>query len=165
MACILISEQANVILGLESGEVFTQRNVGNQVSRPPVAQAPVLAETGTQLFLSFHPYDPPQATHTDLNVMACLEYAVTELKVGFVLGPCVFWVVLWLLSSPHNPPPLCSCSQVKIIICCGHYGCGECPHGVVLSVLFFYNCVCTSVGAVKAALKLPSKTQGLVNCW
>ena len=56
--------QANVILGLESGEVFTQRNVGNQ------------------------------ASHTDLNVMSCLEYAVKELKV-------------------------------KIIICCGHYGCGK----------------------------------------
>eukprot|EP00955_Chlamydomonas_euryale_P083176 363807-Chlamydomonas_euryale.AAC.6 len=50
--------------------------------------------------------------HTDMNVMACLEYAVTALKV-------------------------------KVIICCGHYGCG----------------------AVKGALSLPSKTQGLVNCW
>mmetsp|Transcript_26981 Transcript_26981/g.58994 ORF Transcript_26981/g.58994 Transcript_26981/m.58994 type:complete len:341 (+) Transcript_26981:274-1296(+) len=73
---------ANVILGLDPGEVFVQRNVGNQ------------------------------ATHTDLNVMSCLEYAVKELKV-------------------------------KVVICCGHYGCG----------------------AVKAALQLPSKTQGLVNCW
>ncbi|KAG1670190.1 hypothetical protein FOA52_014966 [Chlamydomonas sp. UWO 241] len=73
---------ANVIMGLASGELFTQRNVGNQ------------------------------ATHTDMNVMSCLEYAVTELKV-------------------------------KVIIVCGHYGCG----------------------AVKAALSLPSKTTGLVNCW
>lgn len=73
---------ANVIVGLEPGEVFVQRNVGNQ------------------------------AMHTDMNVMSCLEYAVTSLKV-------------------------------KVIICCGHYGCG----------------------AVKGALTMPSKTPGLVNCW
>ncbi|EFJ47914.1 hypothetical protein VOLCADRAFT_120938 [Volvox carteri f. nagariensis] len=73
---------ANAILGLEPGEVFVQRNVGNQ------------------------------ATHTDLNCMSCLEYAVKELKV-------------------------------RNIILCGHYGCG----------------------AVKAALKMPSKTHNLVNCW
>ncbi|GLC39264.1 hypothetical protein PLESTB_001649800 [Pleodorina starrii] len=73
---------ANAILGLEPGEVFVQRNVGNQ------------------------------ATHTDLNCMSCLEYSVKELKV-------------------------------RNIILCGHYGCG----------------------AVKAALKMPSKTHNLVNCW
>ncbi|KAG2438275.1 hypothetical protein HYH02_010973 [Chlamydomonas schloesseri] len=73
---------ANQILGLQPGEVFVQRNVGNQ------------------------------ATHTDLNCMSCLEYSVKEL-------------------------------QVKNVIVCGHYGCG----------------------AVKAALKLPSKTTNLVNCW
>ncbi|KAG2424503.1 hypothetical protein HYH02_015173 [Chlamydomonas schloesseri] len=73
---------ANAILGLAPGEVFVQRNVGNQ------------------------------ATHTDLNCMSCLEYAVKELKV-------------------------------RNVIVCGHYGCG----------------------AVKAALKMPSKTQNLVNCW
>ncbi|PNW74408.1 hypothetical protein CHLRE_13g607350v5 [Chlamydomonas reinhardtii] len=73
---------ANAILGLAPGEVFVQRNVGNQ------------------------------ATHTDLNCMSCLEYAVKELKV-------------------------------RNVIVCGHYGCG----------------------AVKAAIKMPSKTQNLVNCW
>lgn len=73
---------ANVILGLEPGEVFVQRNVGNQ------------------------------AMHVDLNCMACLEYAVTALKV-------------------------------KVIIVCGHYGCG----------------------AVNGALRMPSKTSSLVNCW
>lgn len=40
-----------MIMGLAPGEVFTQRNVGNQ------------------------------ATHSDMNAMSCLEYAVTELKV------------------------------------------------------------------------------------
>lgn len=43
--------QANQILGLAPGEIFVQRNVGNQ------------------------------AMHTDLNLMACLEYAVKSLKV------------------------------------------------------------------------------------
>ncbi|KAG1674448.1 hypothetical protein FOA52_003053 [Chlamydomonas sp. UWO 241] len=73
---------ANVIAGLAPGEVFVQRNVGNQ------------------------------AMHTDMNTMSCIEYAVTALRV-------------------------------KTIITCGHYGCG----------------------AVKGALSMPSKTQGLVNCW
>ncbi|KAI8466903.1 MAG: carbonic anhydrase [Monoraphidium minutum] len=73
---------ANQILGLAPGEIFVQRNVGNQ------------------------------ALHTDLNVMSCLEYAVKSLKV-------------------------------KTVIVCGHYGCG----------------------AVRAALELPSRTAGLVNCW
>jgi hypothetical protein len=43
--------QANQILGMAPGEIFVQRNVGNQ------------------------------AMHTDLNLMACLEYAVKSLKV------------------------------------------------------------------------------------
>ncbi len=49
------TRRANVILGLEPGEVFVQRNVGNQ------------------------------ATHVDLNTMSCLEYAVKELKVRRVM--------------------------------------------------------------------------------
>lgn len=73
---------ANQILGLAPGEIFVQRNVGNQ------------------------------ALHTDMNLMSCLEYAVKSLKV-------------------------------KTIMVCGHYNCG----------------------AVKAALELPSRTPGLVNCW
>ncbi|GBF97427.1 carbonic anhydrase [Raphidocelis subcapitata] len=73
---------ANQIMGLSPGEVFVQRNVGNQ------------------------------AGHTDMNLMACLEYAVKTLKV-------------------------------KTVIVCGHYNCG----------------------AVRAALELPSRTPGLVNCW
>lgn len=44
--------QANQIMGLAPGEVFVQRNVGNQ------------------------------CLHHDMNVMACLEYAVKALKVG-----------------------------------------------------------------------------------
>lgn len=44
--------QANQILGMAPGEVFVQRNVGNQ------------------------------ALHTDMNVMSCLERAVKTLKVG-----------------------------------------------------------------------------------
>ncbi len=48
----MTSSQANQILGLQPGEVFVQRNVGNQ------------------------------AAHTDLNCMSCLEYSVKELKVA-----------------------------------------------------------------------------------
>ncbi|KAI8470378.1 MAG: carbonic anhydrase [Monoraphidium minutum] len=73
---------ANQILGMAPGEIFVQRNVGNQ------------------------------AMHTDMNVMSCLEFAVRSLKV-------------------------------KTVIVCGHYNCG----------------------AVRAALELPSRTPGLVNCW
>eukprot|EP00798_Chlamydomonas_sp_ICE-L_P004957 gene4957-34736_t len=73
---------ANVLAGLAPGEVFTQRNVGNQ------------------------------AMHTDLNCQTCIEYGVSVLKV-------------------------------KTVVVCGHYNCG----------------------AVAAALKMPSKTPGLVNCW
>ncbi|GBG00254.1 carbonic anhydrase [Raphidocelis subcapitata] len=73
---------ANQIMGLAPGEVFVQRNVGNQ------------------------------AGHTDMNVMACIEYAVKSLGV-------------------------------KTILVCGHYNCG----------------------AVRAALTMPARTPGVVNCW
>lgn len=73
---------ANTIIGLDPGEVFVQRNVGNQ------------------------------ASHRDMNCQSCIEFSVNALGV-------------------------------KSIIVCGHYKCG----------------------AVKAALTLPSKTPGLVNCW
>lgn len=46
---------ANELLGMGPGEVFVQRNVGNL------------------------------ATHKDMNVMSCLEYAVTALKVKHVI--------------------------------------------------------------------------------
>lgn len=69
---------ANQIVGLAPGEVFVQRNVGNQ------------------------------AHHSDLNCMACLEYAVTALGV-------------------------------KHIIVSGHYNCG----------------------AVRAAMVMPQKTEGV----
>lgn len=51
--------QANQILGLAPGEIFVQRNVGNQ------------------------------AMHTDMNLMACLEFAVKSLKVCFGVAPPV----------------------------------------------------------------------------
>ncbi|KAL4443315.1 hypothetical protein ABPG75_011052 [Micractinium tetrahymenae] len=73
---------ANELIGLAPGEVFVQRNVGNL------------------------------ATHKDMNVMSCIEYAVNVLKV-------------------------------KHIIVCGHYGCP----------------------AVRAALTLPRKSDGLFSLW
>lgn len=69
---------ANQIVDLQPGEVFVQRNVGNQVH------------------------------HSDLNCMACLEYAVNAL-------------------------------HVKHIVVSGHYNCG----------------------AVRAALIMPQKTEGV----
>jgi hypothetical protein len=52
---LFAAAQANQILGLAPGEIFVQRNVGNQ------------------------------AMHTDLNLMACLEYAVKSLKVRWAV--------------------------------------------------------------------------------
>ncbi len=43
-------------MGLSPGTIFVQRNVGNQ------------------------------ASHTDMNCMSCLEYAVSALKVGAPMG-------------------------------------------------------------------------------
>ena len=60
-------QQANQIVGLQPGEVFVQRNVGNQ------------------------------AMHTDMNLMACLEYAVKALKVSCV--GCFFWLCVWLVCA------------------------------------------------------------------
>ena len=51
----MLCAQANQILDLRPGEVFVQRNVGNL------------------------------ATHKDMNCMACLEYAVDNLKVKHVM--------------------------------------------------------------------------------
>lgn len=55
--------QANQILGLAPGEIFVQRNVGNQ------------------------------ASHTDMNCMSCMEYAVSALKVGGRAGQAA-WLAL-----------------------------------------------------------------------
>ncbi|KAG2500833.1 hypothetical protein HYH03_001595 [Edaphochlamys debaryana] len=67
---------ANQILGLAPGEVFVQRNVGNQ------------------------------ATHTDLNCMSCLEYAVKELKVKNVIvcGHYGCGAVKGALTLPYTAP-------------------------------------------------------------
>eukprot|EP00882_Tetradesmus_deserticola_P017543 GHRQ01018794.1.p1 GENE.GHRQ01018794.1~~GHRQ01018794.1.p1 ORF type:complete len:296 (+),score=68.33 GHRQ01018794.1:120-890(+) len=72
---------ANQILGLAPGEIFVQRNVGNQ------------------------------AMHTDLNLMACLEYAVKSLKVKTVIlcGHYNCGAVKAALQLPHTTPSLVNC--------------------------------------------------------
>ena len=73
-----LAVQANVIVGLQPGEIFVQRNVGNQ------------------------------ALHTDMNCMACLEYAVKELKVKvvFVVGHYGCGAVNAGLNLPSKAPGL-----------------------------------------------------------
>ncbi|MEW5310565.1 MAG: hypothetical protein WDW38_002351 [Sanguina aurantia] len=72
---------ANIIMGLDAGEVFTQRNVGNQ------------------------------ACHTDLNCMSCLEYAVKVLKVKqiIVCGHYGCGAVKASLSMPSGTQGLVNC--------------------------------------------------------
>ncbi|MEW5310487.1 MAG: hypothetical protein WDW38_002282 [Sanguina aurantia] len=72
---------ANIILGLEAGEVFTQRNVGNQ------------------------------ACHSDLNCMSCLEYAVKVLKVTHIIvcGHYSCGAVRAALTMPSGAQGLVNC--------------------------------------------------------
>lgn len=72
---------ANQILGLAPGEIFVQRNVGNQ------------------------------AMHTDMNLMSCLEYAVNVLKVKTVIlcGHYGCGAVRAALELPHATPGLVNC--------------------------------------------------------
>lgn len=72
---------ANQILGLAPGEIFVQRNVGNL------------------------------ALHTDMNLMACLEYAVKSLKVKTVLlcGHYHCGAVKAALQLPSCTPGLVNC--------------------------------------------------------
>lgn len=69
---------ANELLGMGPGEVFVQRNVGNL------------------------------ATHKDMNVMSCLEYAVSALKVKHVIvcGHYGCGAVRAALSLPNKTPGL-----------------------------------------------------------
>lgn len=72
---------ANQILGLAPGEIFVQRNVGNQ------------------------------AMHTDMNLMSCLEYAVKSLKVKTIIlcGHYNCGAVKAALQLPHTTPGLVNC--------------------------------------------------------
>lgn len=72
---------ANQILGMAPGEVFVQRNVGNQ------------------------------ALHTDLNSMSCLEYAVRTLKVKTIIvcGHYGCGAVRAALELPTSAPGLVNC--------------------------------------------------------
>ena len=69
---------ANELMGMGPGEVFVQRNVGNL------------------------------ATHKDMNVMSCLEYAVTALKVKHIIvcGHYNCGAVKAALTLPTKTPGL-----------------------------------------------------------
>ncbi|KDD76681.1 hypothetical protein H632_c140p2 [Helicosporidium sp. ATCC 50920] len=69
---------ANQLMGLGPGEVFVQRNVGNIV------------------------------THHDMNVMSCIEYAVSVLKVRHIIvcGHHNCGAVKAALEMPHTTPSL-----------------------------------------------------------
>ncbi|KAF8057869.1 can [Scenedesmus sp. PABB004] len=72
---------ANQILDMSPGEIFVQRNVGNQ------------------------------AMHTDMNLMSCLEYAVKALKVKTIIlcGHYNCGAVKAALQLPHATPGLVNC--------------------------------------------------------
>eukprot|EP00775_Hariotina_reticulata_P003559 gene3559-3828_t len=72
---------ANEILAMPPGAIFVQRNVGNQ------------------------------AMHTDMNLMACLEYAVMSLKVKTIIlcGHYNCGAVRAALQLPHCTPGLVNC--------------------------------------------------------
>ena len=94
-----------------------------------------------------------------MNVMACLEYAVKELRVGKTAarrGGCICRAVwhqytdpshafhtfarhIMVLSEDSSLGAVLLHAQVRNIICCGHYGCGERP-GMDLSVTL--DCIC-----------------------
>jgi carbonic anhydrase len=72
---------ANQILGLAPGEIFVQRNLGNQV------------------------------LHNDMNVMSCVEYAVTALKVNTIIvcGHYNCGAVKASLTLPTATPGVVNC--------------------------------------------------------
>eukprot|EP00798_Chlamydomonas_sp_ICE-L_P008115 gene8115-1362_t len=72
---------ANTILGLNPGEIFVQRNVGNQ------------------------------ASHRDMNCMSCIEFSVTALGVSTIIvcGHYKCGAVKAALTLPSKTPGLTNC--------------------------------------------------------